>query len=351
MKPRIFISSTVTDLLFMREALKDMVLSLGYEPVLSEHNGVPYLPDLAPSDSCFKAIATCDVAIVILSKRYGDTRTQAESIGITHKEFRAAKENRLPTYCLVDQDLLVLIKVWEKNSAHNPPIEWPELDHPHDIFRFLAEVNADAIRFPYESAEQACNTIRTQLAYLFKELLTQKRLGENTEQQSILQELALIRKQVDSLSTNTPLTHSFITATSLFVEDTYKELRQVMTKVSQGLEAGITDLLHFDTFDEYLNGKRVRVLMREDPIGYFGHGDNDTRIVQWSMFAVAPSLSSDTAPDPFVPVAVVPAQTGFTREGELVMNSAARRHLAMLYASVRAMASDDRNESQSRRAD
>ncbi len=45
--PRVFISSTLYDLKYIRENLKFFVRSFGYEPVLSEEGAIFYDPKLS----------------------------------------------------------------------------------------------------------------------------------------------------------------------------------------------------------------------------------------------------------------------------------------------------------------
>jgi hypothetical protein len=70
-KPRIFISSTFYDLKHVRSSLETFVVSLGYEPVLSEKGSIAYSPDVALDESCYREAKACDIFVLIVGGRYG----------------------------------------------------------------------------------------------------------------------------------------------------------------------------------------------------------------------------------------------------------------------------------------
>jgi hypothetical protein len=99
--PNVFISSTIADLQYFREALKDAVEELAYRPVLSEFGDVGYLPHASAEDSCYLTMRDCQIAVLIVGKRYGSVSTNG--LAITHNEFHTAREQKIPVVCLVDQ--------------------------------------------------------------------------------------------------------------------------------------------------------------------------------------------------------------------------------------------------------
>jgi len=43
MIPNIFISSTIKDLKYLRDAIRELISEIGYKPIMSEHGEVGYL--------------------------------------------------------------------------------------------------------------------------------------------------------------------------------------------------------------------------------------------------------------------------------------------------------------------
>ena len=339
MKPRVFVSSTIKDLHFLRESVRKLLLELGYEPVLSEHNGIPYLPDHTPTESCFKAVTFCDIAIVVISRRYGDDRVKDSDIGITHTEYRTAKSAGIPIYFLIDRDIHVMKEVWEENRGTTSSIDWPGIDRPDRIFLLAQEASRDSAYYLFSSAAEACSLLRTQFAYLFKELLTKQRMRSDSEQKSILQELAFIRKQIESAFPNSPMPRSFVTATSLFLEDSYKQLRLLMNRISRGLEASISDLLTYASLEEYLKAKKVVETLREETIAFPQNvtPTDEGRFVVGSFFAVGSEFEAGSVADGIVrPVKF--GQFGLTADNKLFINAIGKEYLSGLYRSLRTLA-------------
>jgi|694.fasta_scaffold61457_4 hypothetical protein len=317
--------------------MKNTVASLGYEPVLSDHNGVPYLPGVTPVTSCFKAIETCDIAIVLIAKRYGENRTADTALGITHAEYRVAQEHKIPIFCLIDHDVLVLRDVWNRNSAASRnTITWPDLDSPSEVFAFVDEAMTNVPYYPYESAERACETVRTHIAYLFRGLLARDRLASTSETRSILQELAYVRKQLESLSGAKLPPQAFVAATSLIVEDSYKQLRSLMNPISGGLEASVTDLLQHESLDAYLDAKDVSVTIDEQPIAMGIASSGAPPFFCASTFAVPRAFGTPiTSPSE---LSGLPwGHFAVKKNRSVVMNTEAHVFLRDLYSSIRAM--------------
>src|SRR4051812_6308563 len=109
MVPYVFVSSTIDDLHHLRDALRDAIIDLAYHPVLSEYGDVGYLPNKSAVDSCYLTMKECQIAVLILGKRYGTVMDDGRSV--THSEFLAARQAQVPVVCLVDREILAYKKV------------------------------------------------------------------------------------------------------------------------------------------------------------------------------------------------------------------------------------------------
>ena len=116
--PRIFVSSTYYDLKHVREIIREFILNLGYEPVLSEFSDIFYRPGDTVQNSCLREISSCDIFVLIVGKRYG-SYFPGDSLSITHREYIEAQNHSIPIYSFVDLDVLHDYEFYNKNVGSN----------------------------------------------------------------------------------------------------------------------------------------------------------------------------------------------------------------------------------------
>lgn len=68
---RVFVSSTCYDLDILRSELRPFIVSMGYEPVMSEYSDILFDPRSNAQDSCLKEVAGCDMVVLIIGSRFG----------------------------------------------------------------------------------------------------------------------------------------------------------------------------------------------------------------------------------------------------------------------------------------
>ena len=66
MAPTVFISSTIEDLHHVRDAIRETVSELGYQPIMSEHGGVGYMNETAADVACYQTVKECQLMILII---------------------------------------------------------------------------------------------------------------------------------------------------------------------------------------------------------------------------------------------------------------------------------------------
>ena len=98
MMAKVYVSSTIADLIEERQAVLDWLR-------LARHQAVDsYLPDSdAVRDSCLDDVAACDLYVLIVGHRYGFQPPQdnPEGLSITHLEFRRAGQCGIPRVALL----------------------------------------------------------------------------------------------------------------------------------------------------------------------------------------------------------------------------------------------------------
>src|SRR5271169_56365 len=106
MTPRVFISSTFTDLAEHRRTVQDALRQLGVIDVSMEHFGAR---DERPVDECLRLVREeSDLFVGIYAHRYGYVPDGAE-FSISEMEYKAASDVPLPRFIyLIDENQLWL---------------------------------------------------------------------------------------------------------------------------------------------------------------------------------------------------------------------------------------------------
>jgi hypothetical protein len=356
MIPTVFVSSTVADLHHIRDALRERIAALGYNPVLSDHNGVGYVPSLSAVGSCLKTVSVCSLAVVIVGRRYGTIVDDGGGISVTHKEYRAAREAGVPVFCLVDRDVLAFEQVFDANTKSGD-VHFPEqMDNAIGTFTFLREIRASKTNnglLAYHNVSDACQILTAQLAHFFGNLLGQESNPAARQISEVFTELtklrAEVRRQADVAKSATPAHHhAFVVATQFLVSESYKQLRSLLVTLSGGVVEAITDLLEYTSLQEYFQHKSIRVTCTDDdqelavPDAPSDHASTRTR----AWFLVPEELYTD---DPRSRGEPGRSYGGiFITHGDkaVVMNSVAHKFLSFCYRSIRDMAYANESDDQ-----
>jgi len=148
--------------------LREFLAGLGLDPVLSEFTSFPVNPDVSTLDNCLKAVEQrADVFVLIIGGRYGSVKRDGASI--TNLEFLRARAKGIPVYSFVERRLLDMLPVWRAN----PNGDFTPVVDTVKVFEFIAGIRESGGQwvFPFETAQEICATLRSQLSYLFKEAL------------------------------------------------------------------------------------------------------------------------------------------------------------------------------------
>ncbi len=145
MKPRIFVSSTFYDLKYIREDLANFIKAHDFEPILFEDGDIGYNPFMPLDDSCYKAMESADMALLIIGGNYGSAATGEvvdefnEFMSITRKEFQKGVERGIPFYVFIDQNVYAEYGIYELNAK--------EIDAGTCSLKFKTTKNINVFRF------------------------------------------------------------------------------------------------------------------------------------------------------------------------------------------------------------
>lgn len=165
-RPSMFISSTCYDLSQVRADLRDFLVSLGIEPIMSEFDTFPIDPAKDTVANCVDVVKSrADIFLLIVGGRYGSTNGAGKSI--TNLEFIEAQAKRIPKYVFVKRSVLDLLPIWRANPSGN----FSSAVDSVSVFEFVSSFrdSGEVWVFSFDTAQDISSTLRTQLSYLLSE--------------------------------------------------------------------------------------------------------------------------------------------------------------------------------------
>jgi hypothetical protein len=255
MIPNIFISSTIGDLTYLRDSIRDLIYEIGYTPIMSEYGDVGYLPTTSAEDSCYITMRNCQLAVLIIGKKYGSI--SSNGLSVTHNEFRAAVESKIPVIFLVDHEMMSFKKVFDLNDGK---ITIPGVEKPKESFGLIQEfINSDINNglVAFSNAQSAKDNLRKQLAHLFSELLKNRFDPIKGEIKDILSEISTLKHIL--LKNEKEIAIKFSKAFRILLSDKNRDLKEVSEMISGSLETAVQELLDSASFQDYLTKKQVEI--------------------------------------------------------------------------------------------
>lgn len=143
---RVFVSSTVYDLVDTRAELEQLLRELGVFPVMSDEKLSDFNLsfDANSIETCLLNVESSDAVIVVLDQRYGPALGNYgfDDVSATHLEYRHAKHHGKPIYFYVRDRLEADYTIRQKNQdADDVKFSWVS-PKDHGLFDFLKEHRA-----------------------------------------------------------------------------------------------------------------------------------------------------------------------------------------------------------------
>src|ERR1035441_9563184 len=183
-KPKVFISSTYYDLRHVRTALEGFIVSLGYEPILSEKGHIAYAPDRPLDESCYEEVKRVNIYLLIIGGRYGTEASSKQNSkssdrefysrydSITKKEYLTAVSSNIPIYILIDVNVYAEYQTFLKNKSRK------NFDYAHvdsvNIFHLIEEILQQKKNNPvqaFANIDEITKWLKEQWAGLFADLI------------------------------------------------------------------------------------------------------------------------------------------------------------------------------------
>ena len=329
MIPSIFISSTISDLQHVREALKDTVEELAYRSVLSEFGDIGYLPRTSAEDSCYLTMRDCQIAVLIVGKRYGSLSVNRRSI--THNEFLTARENTIPVVCLVDREVLSYKKVYDSIEDRKAQLTFPGMDLPSETFSLIQDIIDAPINngiLPFGSVAEARTLLKTQLAHIFGDLLRSKFDPVKAGIKDVLSEVMTLRQELRNKDMDP---QPFLRATRFLLDDSNKQLRDFIEAISGSVEVAVPLLLQCKTFEDYIAATETEITIQEALIDFKDISVSNDFVTLHHFVIPQTGLRSPGEPNQV-------SYWGLRRGKRAQMDSNAKRLFVYMYEHLRKMA-------------
>jgi len=184
--PRVFVSSTCYDLADERDGMISFCKSFGFDTALSERGDVFYHPDLHTHTACIRETSNCQIFILIIGGRFGGKYIADKTKSITNAEYIAAREQGIPIFTFIKQDVLNDHNVWQRNKDQSfaKEIKFPSIDkqeHAIDIFNFIDQVRQAPNNngfFGFNLNKEIFEHLRKQWAGMFFDYLQTRSLAK-----------------------------------------------------------------------------------------------------------------------------------------------------------------------------
>ncbi len=117
---KVFVGSTVFDLLDIRAEIADFLRSIDIVPILSDDKLSEFVVqhDTNSIETCLVNVDSADEIIFILDRRYGPNLGEygVDNVSATHLEYRRALKNRSKIHFYVRDRLEADYNIWKKNK-------------------------------------------------------------------------------------------------------------------------------------------------------------------------------------------------------------------------------------------
>jgi HAD superfamily phosphoserine phosphatase-like hydrolase len=173
--PRMFISSTYSDLIETRIEIAKFISSFDYVPVTFEKNDIPFEMDKPIEDSCYDEIENCSLFILIIKNNFGASSKyfKDENVSsVTQTEYNEAKRNGIPIFVFIHKSSIDEYNSFKKQGMPHD-FKFNYLENVN-LAKFIQEIfNDKSFRFinTYNEVEDIKITLKKQWAGLFNKYL------------------------------------------------------------------------------------------------------------------------------------------------------------------------------------
>ncbi len=277
MIPNVFVSSTVQDLQYLRDAIRDQILEIGYNPIMSDYGEIGYLPSASAESSCYLSMKECQLAVLIIGKKCSSLAK--DGLSVTHNEYVVAKENSIPVVCLIDKDVIAYKRVYDhkRDKGESEVGSFPEMDNPELTFKFINDFKDSQVNngfLPFSNASDAMRHLKMQLAHIFGQLLRDRFDPIKGSIKDILSEIKTLKFELLKDEAKNYDYEPFLRSIRFLLDDQNSLLRSLMIYLFDSLEEGVVNVIKYPNFSEFFqaSGYEMVIVDVKDLIHQKGHG-------------------------------------------------------------------------------
>jgi hypothetical protein len=258
MIPSVFVSSTVRDLHHLRDSLRDCINDLGYNPVMSDYGEIGYLPELTAETSCYNAMISVQLAILIIGKRYSEPASN--DVSVTENEYRTALKKKIPIITLVDREVMAYKRVFDSNKEPaKKKVNFPGMDRPELTFAFIDSVTRSPYNngiLEYGTTSEARRLVKQQLAHLFASLLARHYDPVQAEIKDVIAEIHTLRRDIGK-PTQHKSSREFLAVYRFLLAEKNSSFRSLLEALNKDLGDLVDPLMKSPDWFSFL--KRIKV--------------------------------------------------------------------------------------------
>lgn len=324
MIPYVFISSTVDDLMYLRDAVRETILDIGYVPVMSDYGDIGYLPSSSAEESCYTTIKECQLVVLIIGKRYGSL--SHNGLSITNNEFITARDHNIPVISLIDSEVLSFKKIYDANAVKGIEQEYPGMDMPYATFTFIDGIMKSKLNngiLPFGRASEAQQNLKKQIAHIVGDLLKNRYDPIKVQLKDILSEVKTVRHELLKDKGLEPV--RYMRTIRILLDDGYRNYRNLIEKL-ENLDSAIFRILESKNFEEFL--AKTKTILNLEEIGANSKQSMESigDLIQFNHVDVGPEEYPYEGPK-FMTWAILKPQT-------VVMNKATKEYFEECHKDV-----------------
>ena len=253
MIPNVFISSTISDLHYLRDGLREAIEELAYNPVMSDYAEIGYINPNSAAESCYRSIKDCQLVILIIGKRYGEPK--GDGISVTHREVLTAIKEGLPLITFVEPQIINYKEVHDAEPSSGTWDTFRTMDHPRKTFKLLDDVaGAPAYNgiIPITSVADAKKKLKLQIANFVGSRLAAEAPPMKRDMQEILAQVTAIRTQLGESGGGTEKANKHLIAMRFLLEEKNSGYRKILEALFGDLDPAIEQVLQSTTFEQLI---------------------------------------------------------------------------------------------------
>lgn len=328
MIPTVFISSTIEDLHHVRDAVRETISELGYQPIMSERGDVGYMNETSADAACYQSLKECQLMVLIIGKRYGSKTHGSGTVSVTEHEYDTCMVHKPRLITFVDGEVLNFKRVFDANPDARKGMKYPGMDDASATFSFVDKVKSASLRnaiIPFSSVSDVQCKLKMQLATLFHDLLEEHANASKATLDEIMVEVKTIR---NALSEKAPPDMRFLTVFKFLLDDKNKEFSQFLKCLIEDIENVIPIMYEAEDFDDFIKKAKITIEVNEE-IDYFKAKKDKRYFVQLVRFIPGSCFLETGEPNP------VQCTYAIDSDGNVVMNTEAHVFWRKAYADLR----------------